>query len=377
MRSSRGRDRLHPPDGGAASEWSGRRSAYDILEVRRGTPEVLCGQGTAPAAASIALTPRGPRARARHGTAGRRRSRHVRDLDVAASRLRDHAFAEVLAPAIAYAQNGLPLERAKPPRGSRRLFREHGRARRRCSFPTAEGRPDALFTNKRSRRPIANLKEAASAGGDRVAQIERRGEPGIAASSRKRSTVSTGNGNHGHQRQATSGLLTGEDMAGWRRPTRSRYLRLRGYTVFKTGPWGQGPVTFSSWLCSRGSISPGSIRWRRFRTLDRGMHEAGLCRPRGVLRRSGFSRSADGDAVVGGLQRRAPQAGHRQGFARAAARIHRGLRRRGEIAPRGRRRSGGRRRATVAPAPASRQSAAWARCAATPCISTSSTRPAI
>jgi len=42
---------------------------------------------------------------------------------------------------------------------------------------------------------------------------------------------------------AQDGFLTGEDMAGWEatlEPPLS--LDYRGYTVFKTGPWGQGPV---------------------------------------------------------------------------------------------------------------------------------------
>ena len=47
----------------------------------------------------------------------------------------------------------------------------------------------------------------------------------------------------GHFRPTSSGLLTEEDLAGWvptyEAPLSTGYA---GYTVFKTGPWGQGPV---------------------------------------------------------------------------------------------------------------------------------------
>ena len=75
---------------------------------------------------------------------------------------------------------------------------------------------------------------------------------------------------------------------------------------------------------------------RGFRPYPGGMLQARLCRPREILRRSRFRRGADGDAAVRCLQRRAPQAGRRQGVARIASGLGRGLRRRGEAAPRGR-----------------------------------------
>ena len=42
---------------------------------------------------------------------------------------------------------------------------------------------------------------------------------------------------------AGHGLLTGDDLAGWRATEEAPVtFDYRGYTVCKTGPWGQGPV---------------------------------------------------------------------------------------------------------------------------------------
>ena len=62
-----------------------------VHDTRKGKDkiEVICGQGPAPAGATIAhyREPR-PRSRARHRAARLLRARHVRDLDAAAARLR-------------------------------------------------------------------------------------------------------------------------------------------------------------------------------------------------------------------------------------------------------------------------------------------------
>src|SRR3954451_11218906 len=43
--------------------------------------------------------------------------------------------------------------------------------------------------------------------------------------------------------RANDGLLSAEDMAGWEATVEAPVsLDYRGHTVFKTGPWGQGPV---------------------------------------------------------------------------------------------------------------------------------------
>ena len=148
------------------------------------------------------------------------------------------------------------------------------------------------------------------------------------------------------------GVLTADDMARWtphvEAPLTYDY---RGYTVCKTGPWGQGPVTLAAARVAQ------RIRSRRARSDRTGFHpsyrrmlEARLRRPRSILRRSRFRRRADGDAVVRRLQRRAPQARHRQGFARTAPGLDRRFRRGGEAAPRCRAARGRRRRADRGPA---------------------------
>ena len=52
------------------------------------------------------------------------------------------------------------------------------------------------------------------------------------------------------------GLLGGDDFAAYRAELEGpATLDYHGYTVCKTGPWGQGPVFSSNSLCSMGSIS--------------------------------------------------------------------------------------------------------------------------
>ena len=63
-----------------------------LYDVRRGRPEVICGQGVgAGRRDDRALPQRRPRPRSWHRAPCRLRARHVRDLDDAAARLRHHA----------------------------------------------------------------------------------------------------------------------------------------------------------------------------------------------------------------------------------------------------------------------------------------------
>ena len=92
--------------------------------------------------------------------------------DYGTMRLRD-----VLEPAIAYARDGYPLvERAAATiQIVEKLFRNHWTTSAAVYLPNDEvPRPGTLFTNKQLAETYARiLKEAESAGGDRVAQIER------------------------------------------------------------------------------------------------------------------------------------------------------------------------------------------------------------
>jgi gamma-glutamyltranspeptidase/glutathione hydrolase len=149
-----------------------------VFDVRRGRPEVICGQGVAPAAATIA---------------------HYRDLglDMVPGTgllaacvpgtfetwmllLRDYGtlrLADVLTPAIEYAHDGHPLaERASATIASvADLFRTCWPTSAAVYLPGgAVPAPGAMFANTTLARTYARiLAEAEGAGRDRVAQIER------------------------------------------------------------------------------------------------------------------------------------------------------------------------------------------------------------
>jgi gamma-glutamyltranspeptidase/glutathione hydrolase len=221
-----------------------------IYDVRRGKPEVICGQGTAPAGATIAhyrsegldLVPgTGLLAACVPGT-----------FETWMMLLRDFGtmpLADVLAPAIGYAQNGHPLlERANATIGTvAALFRGHWPTSAAVYLPNNQvPATGSLFANK----PLAAtynriVKEAENAGSDRVAQIERARKSwsrGFVAEAidrfcRTQAIMDTSGARH-------RGVLTADDMAHWtphiEAPLTYDY---RNYTVCKTGPWGQGPVT--------------------------------------------------------------------------------------------------------------------------------------
>ena len=220
-----------------------------VYDVRRGKPEVICGQGPAPAGATIAhyrregldLVPgTGLLAACVPGT-----------FETWMLLLRDYgtlSLAEVLAPAIAYAQNGHPLlERANATIATvAALFREHWPTSAAVYLQKGAVPPaGTLFANKQlAATYLRILKEAESAGGDRVAQIERARKTwsqGFVAEAigrfcRTQEVMDSSGARH-------RGVLTADDMARWTPPVEAPltydYCR---YTVCKTGPWGQGPV---------------------------------------------------------------------------------------------------------------------------------------
>src|SRR5580704_13686766 len=230
-----------------------------VHDVKRGKPEVICGQGVAPAGATIAhyrsegldLVPgTGLLAACVPGT-----------FETWMMLLRDYgtmSIADVLAPAIGYAQNGYPLlERANATIAMvADLLRQY--------WPTSAAvyLPDnivpttgSLFTNKTLAATYARIvKEAESACGDRVAQIERARKSwshGFVAEAidrfcRTQDIMDTS----GHKHR---GVLTADDMARWtphiEAPLTYDY---RGFTVCKTGPWGQGPVTLQQLALLKG-----------------------------------------------------------------------------------------------------------------------------
>ena len=167
-----------------------------VHDTKRGRTEVICGQGPAPAKATIAhYKSEGLEMVPGTGLARRLRARHVRILDAAAARLRHDAAARRAGARDRLCARRLSAGRAR----SRRRFRSS----RNCSASTGRHRPPSicrtakcrvpgtLFTNKQLSETYARiLKEAESAGSDRVAQIERARKSWSQALWRKRSTSS-------------------------------------------------------------------------------------------------------------------------------------------------------------------------------------------
>jgi len=219
-----------------------------LFDVRKGHPEVICGQGPAPTAATIA---------------------HYRSLgldimpgtgllaacvpgvfDTWMTLLRDYGtmrLADVLAPAIFYAREGYPLvERANATIATvEKLFREH--------WPTSaavylrDGKVPAtgtLFTNPAIADTYTRVLREASGPGSREQEIERARKvwsQGFVAEAidrfcRTQEIMDTSG-------RRNRGVLTGQDMARWQAtiepPLTYQYGR---YTVCKPGPWAQGPV---------------------------------------------------------------------------------------------------------------------------------------
>ncbi len=219
-----------------------------LFDVRKGRPEVICGQGPAPAGATIA---------------------HYRSLgldmmpgtgllaacvpgmfDTWMMLLRDYGtmrLADVLTPAIFYAGEGHPLvERANATIATvERLFREH--------WPTSaavylrDGKVPAagtLFTNPALAETYKRVLREAAGAGSREQEIERARRvwsQGFVAEAidrfcRSQEIMDTSG-------RRNRGVLTGQDMARWQAtiepPLTYQYGR---YTVCKPGPWAQGPV---------------------------------------------------------------------------------------------------------------------------------------
>jgi gamma-glutamyltranspeptidase/glutathione hydrolase len=229
-----------------------------VYDTRRGKVEVVCGQGSAPAGATIAhyraegldMVPgTGLLATCIPGTFG-----------TYMLLLRDYGtmrVADVLEPAIAYARNGYPvLARIHDGIASvRDLFLEH--------WPTsaavylAGGDPPpvgSLFTNPTLADTYERiLREAEAAGGDRERQIEaarRAWSEGFVAEAIDafcRTEVMDVSG------RPHRGVLTGQDMAAWRPTVEDPISYAYGrYTVLKTAPWTQGLATLQQLALLKG-----------------------------------------------------------------------------------------------------------------------------
>ena len=211
--------------------------------------DMICGQGVAPQAATIAhyhalglnLVP---------GT-GLLAATVPGAFDGWMRLLRDYGtlpLADILAPAISYAENGYPLAWRIPVTIGTvaELFRR--------AWPTSaavylpNGQPPVAGTLFRNKGLAATYKrvlaEAEAAGGDRLRQIDRardawyRGFVAEAVDKFCRTEKVLDSSGRRH-----SGVLTADDMARWQAPVETPLTyEYKGYTVVKGGAWSQGPV---------------------------------------------------------------------------------------------------------------------------------------
>lgn len=220
-----------------------------LYDVRKGRPEVICGQGPAPAAATIAYY-RGLGLDMVPGT-GLLAACVPGTFETWMTLLLEYGTmrpADVLAPAIFYAREGHPLvERAHATiRSVETLFRQHWPTSAAVylpggSVPEIGSRfVNPVFADTYTRI----LREAESGGGGREKEIERARKAwseGFVADAvdrfcRTQKVMDTSGEPH-------RGVLSGHDMAAWKprieAPLTYDYGR---YTVCKAGPWSQGPV---------------------------------------------------------------------------------------------------------------------------------------
>ena len=196
-------------------------------------------------------------------------------------------------PAIYYARNGHPLvERACATIAMvADLFREHWPTSAAVYLPGGKvPEPGVMFMNHALADTYARiLREAESAGGDRVAQIERARKiwsQGFVAEAidkfcRTQKIMDVSGERH-------SGLLTGADMAGWQAhvepPLTYDYGR---YTVCKPGVWSQGPVVLQQLALLQG------LRPRQPRSDRARFHP-----PAGRVRQAGLSPTAKASTAI-------------------------------------------------------------------------------
>ena len=294
--------------------------------AKRKCCEVICGQGPAPAGATIAhyrslgleLVP----------GAGLLAAVVPGVFDGWMLLLRDHGtqpLRDVLEPAIHYARHGYPVSqvmsdtiarvaelftRAWP--SSAAVYLERGKA------PPA----GSLFKNPGLADTYERiLKEAEAAGGDRIKQIEAaraayyRGFVAEAIERFCRTNEVLDSSGRRHK-----GVLAAHDLARFKASYEdAAQLRLSRLSRGQDRPVGPRP-----------GVPPAARPPRRLRSRGNGAAEPGvpahrhrvrqarLCRSRGLVRRPRLRRGADGDTAQRGLQRRAPPPGERRSLPRAA-----------------------------------------------------------
>ncbi len=217
--------------------------------AKTGDTRVICGQGTAPAGATIAHY-RGEGLGIVPGT-GLLAAVIPGAFDGWMLMLRDHGtmtLEEIFEPAIGYAQAGVPLV----PRACEtielvaELFRAEWPASAAQWLPGgAVPKPGALHANKALAATWRRLiDEAKAESSDRAEQVEaarRIWAQGFVAAELARYCGQNAVMDSSGERH--KGVLTADDLAGWRAHYEDPLtLDYHGHTICKTGPWGQGPV---------------------------------------------------------------------------------------------------------------------------------------
>ena len=265
-----------------------------LYDAGRETVDVICGQGPSPAGATVEHF-RGLGLDLVPGT-GLLAACVPGAFDAWMLLLRDYGtmpLADVLRYAIGYAEDGFPvmpriagaIEDMAP------LFEAEWPTSAELWLPggarAGRGRADAqpgprgdLPAHRRARprraRPIATSRS------------RRRATRSCAASSPRRSTdfVETAEVfDSSGERQR--GLLTAADLAAYHATVEApATFDYEGWTVCKTGPWGQGPVLLQQLaLLEHFDLGAHGPDERRLRAHGRGVREARLRRPRGLVRR--------------------------------------------------------------------------------------------
>ncbi|MEU6064428.1 gamma-glutamyltransferase [Streptomyces sp. NPDC047082] len=218
-----------------------------LLAPAGGAVRVLCGQGVAPAGATVAhyrglgldLVPgTGPLAAAVPGA-----------FDAWLLLLRDHgtkSLADVLKYAVGYGEHGhAPVENVGATVESvRKLFETEWTSSARVYLPGGKApRPGELFRNPALAATWKRLLAETEGAGDREARIDAAREvwrSGFIAEAlgrqAARPTLDTSGERH-------TGTLTAADLAGWSATYESpATYDWNGWTLCKAGPWSQGPA---------------------------------------------------------------------------------------------------------------------------------------
>jgi gamma-glutamyltranspeptidase/glutathione hydrolase len=218
-----------------------------VWNQRNRSCDMICGQGVAPAAATIGrfrslgldLIPGNGLLAATVPGAFGAWVRLLRDWGTL-------PLGDVLAPAIGYAENGYPVVPAIAQTIGyvAELFRREWPSSAAVYLPSgAPPQPGRLFRNAALAATWRRLL-AEAGGGDRERQLERaqsvwyRGFVAEAIDDfcRREAVLDASGQRHG-------GLLTGADMARWEAPVEAPVtFDYHGWTVVKGGPWSQGPV---------------------------------------------------------------------------------------------------------------------------------------